>query len=110
MSEGETVNVGNLEGFETAYERMAAAKFEEDFNEAVFYEDIFYKSNISRSKFAFFFVSEISESLNVLFERLKRENVAVVCYVVGGSVPEDGDRTGIKIIELPTEDKLSEVM
>ena len=110
MSEGETVNVSNLEGFEAAYERMAAAKFEEDFNEAVFYEDIFYKSNISRSKFAFFFVSEITESLNVLFDRLKRENVAVVCYLVGGSAPESGERTGVKIIELPTEDKLSEVM
>ena len=110
MSEGETVNVGNLEGFEAAYERIAGVRFSEDFSDDVFYDDIFYKSNISRSKFAFFFVSEITESLNVLFERLKRENVAVVCYVVGGTVLEGGDRTGIKIIELSTEDKLSEVM
>ena len=110
LSAGETVSVNNLEGFEAAYERIAAVRFSEDFGEAVFYEDIFYKSNISRSKFAFFFVGEVTESLKVLFERLKRENVAVVCYVVGGEVPDTGDRTGIKYIDLPIEDKLSEVM
>ena len=109
-SQDEPVSVSNLEGFEGAYERIAGVRFREDFSEEVFFDDLFYKSNISRSKFAFFFTGEVTESLRELFERLVRENVAVVCYVTGGESRNVESSAGIKIINLPTEDKLSEVM
>lgn len=110
MSMSETVTVTGLEGFEAAYERISDIKFQTDFSESVFYEDLLYKSNISRSKFVFFFVGEMTDSLKIMIERLKKENVAVVCYVCGGKAGYSDSEQGVKIIGLPTDEKLSEVM
>lgn len=110
MSTTETVTVTGLEGFEGAYERISDIRFEKDFGESVFYEDLLYKSNIIRSKFVFFFVGEMTDSLKLMIERLKKENVAVVCYVCGGEARYSDSEQGLKIIGLPTDEKLSEVM
>ncbi|MBR6309262.1 MAG: DUF58 domain-containing protein [Lachnospiraceae bacterium] len=110
LTEGEPVNVRNLEGFNYAYEQIANVSFDADFNEDLYYDRLLYSGNIARSKLAFFFVSSVPESLQVLFERLKKENVAVVCYVVGDFVDKRPDSQGIRYINLPLEDKLTEVM
>lgn len=110
LSEDRPVTVSNLEGFETAYDYISEVHFTEDFSEVAFYNNLLYRSNITRSRFAFFFVGRMTESLRVLMERLKRENVAVVCYVVDGETRSLDAESGINIIHLPTEDKLAEVM
>ena len=110
LSGNETVNVRNLENFNFAYERIAAVSFSEDFDENAYYDRMLYSGDLARSKFAFFFVLEVTEGLRTLIEKLKRENVAVVCYVIGESSEQLPDSPGVKYISLSVDDKLQEVM
>lgn len=110
LTTDETVSVRNLESFNFAYEEIAKVNFDMHFNEDAFYDNMLYSGNVTRSKMAFFFVCEVTESLQILIERLKRENVAVACYVVGDTTNLRADSQGVRYIGLPVDDKLTEVM